>query len=43
MDINSDFKESYLNDKSIITPRIHLHEHGHEMFNLKGIKNKYID
>ena len=43
MDINSDFKESYLNDSSTINPRIHLHEHDHEIFNIGKIKNKYID
>lgn len=43
MEINSDFKESYLNDRSIINPCICLHCHDHELFNVCRIKNKYID
>ncbi|MFH1439321.1 MAG: hypothetical protein ABIG89_02065 [Candidatus Woesearchaeota archaeon] len=43
MQINSDFRESYLNDKSIINPQVHLYEHGHSVFNTSGIKNKYIE
>lgn len=43
MEINSDFKESYLNDKFIINPRIHLHDYDHELFNVSRIKNKYLD
>ena len=42
-DINSDFKESYLKDASVIKPKIILYPYEHKEFKKKKIKNKYIE
>ncbi len=42
-EINSDFKESYTNDESMINPQVHLYTHGHTVFERSTVKNKYIE